>query len=129
MEAWDQVDNNLPRRRLGAYQVGYQILDAAGTPLAGYEQPRFNIVFNRMPREDSATVVAYAPDSGITVHGSAVTRFRYLVTNTVRDGLVETGRWQPEALPAGDYIIRGSARDYSGNEAIGERELKVTLLP
>lgn len=129
VEAWDQVDNNLPRRRLGAYQVGYQILDAAGTPLAGYEQPRFNIVFNRMPREDSATVVAYAPDSGITVHGSAVTRFRYLVTNTVRDGLVETGRWQPEALPAGDYIIRGSARDYSGNEAIGERELKVTVLP
>ncbi len=129
VEAWDQVDNNLPRRRLGAYQVGYQILDAGGTPLAGYEQPRFNIVFNRMPREDSATVVAYAPDSGITVHGSAVTRFRYLVTNTVRDGLVETGRWQPEALPAGDYIIRGSARDYSGNEAVGARELKVTVLP
>lgn len=129
VEAWDQVDNNLPRRRLGAYQVGYQILDAASTPLPGYEQPRFNIVFNRMPRENSATVVAYAPDSGITVHGSAVTRFRYLVTNTVRDGLVETGRWQPDALPAGDYVIRASARDYSGNEAVGARELKVTLLP
>lgn len=127
VEAWDQVDRNLPRRRLGAYQVGYQILDAAGTPLAGYEQPRFNIVFNRMPRENSATVVAYAPDSGITVHGSAVTRFRYLVTNTVRDGLVETGRWQPDALPAGEYIIRASARDYSGNEAVGARELKVSL--
>jgi sugar lactone lactonase YvrE len=129
VEAWDQVDNNLPRRRLGAYQVGYQVLDAGGTPLPGYEQPRFNIVFNRMPRENSATVVAYAPDSGITVHGSAVTRFRYLVTNTVRDGLVETGRWQPDALPAGDYILRASARDYSGNEAVGPRELKITLLP
>ena len=127
VEAWDQVDRNLPRRRLGLYQVGYQILDAAGTPLAGYEQPRFNIVFNRMPRENSATVVAYAPDSGITVHGSAVTRFRYLVTNTVRDGLVETGRWRPDALPAGDYIIRASARDYSGNEATGARDLKVSL--
>ncbi|WP_313347950.1 NHL repeat-containing protein [Stenotrophomonas sp.] len=129
VEAWDQVDRNLPRRRLGAYQVGYQILDAAGTPLTGYEQPRFNIVFNRMPRENSATVVAYAPDSGITVHGSAVTRFRYLATNTVRDGRVDTGRWQPDALPAGDYIIRASVRDYSGNEGVGVRELKVTLLP
>jgi len=129
VEAWDQVDQNLPRRRLGAYQVGYQILDAAGAPLPGYEQPRFNIVFNRMPRENSATVVAYAPDSGITVHGSAVTRFRYLVSNTVRDGLVETGRWQPGALPAGDYTIRASVRDYSGNEGTGARELKVTLLP
>lgn len=129
VEAWDQVDRNLPRRRLGLYQVGYQILDAAGQPLQGYEQPRFNIVFNRMPRERSATLVAYAPDSGITVHGSAVTRFRYLVTNTVRDGLVETGRWLPEALPAGDYIIRASARDYSGNEAVGPRDLKVTVVP
>lgn len=129
VEAWDQVDRNLPRRRLGLYQVGYQVLDARGQPLAGYAQPRFNIVFNRMPREDSATRVAYAPDSGITVHGSAVTRFRYLVTNTVRDGLVETGRWQPDALPAGDYILRASARDYSGNEAVGPRDLKITLLP
>ncbi len=129
VEAWDQVDRNLPRRRLGLYQVGYQVLDAQGQPLAGYEQPRFNIVFNRMPREDSATRVAYAPDSGITVHGSAVTRFRYLVTNTVRDGVVETGRWQPDALPAGEYILRASARDYSGNEAIGPRDLKITLLP
>ncbi len=129
VEAWDQVDRNQPRRRLGLYQVGYQVLDAQGQPLAGYAQPRFNIVFNRMPREDSATRVAYAPDSGITVHGSAVTRFRYLVTNTVRDGLVETGRWQPDALPAGDYILRASARDYSGNEAIGPRDLKITLLP
>jgi sugar lactone lactonase YvrE len=129
VEAWDQVDRNLPRRRLGLYQVGYQLLDAAGQPLQGYEQPRFNIVFNRMPRERSATLVAYAPDSGITVHGSAVTRFRYLVTNTVRDGLVETGRWQPGALPAGDYILRASARDYSGNEAVGSRELKLTVPP
>ncbi|MCC7634165.1 gluconolaconase [Stenotrophomonas rhizophila] len=129
VEAWDQVDRNLPRRRLGAYQVGYQILDARGQPLPGYEQPRFNIVFNRMPRERSATLVAYAPDSGITVHGSALTRFRYLVTNTVRDGLVQTGRWQPDALPAGDYLIRASVRDYSGNEGVGARELKVTLLP
>lgn len=128
VEAWDQVDRNLPRRRLGAYQVGYQILDAQGQPLAGYEQPRFNIVFNRMPPQDSATVVAYAPDSGITVHGSAVTRFRYLVTNTVRDGRVETGRWRPDALPAGDYVIRASVRDYSGNEGVGARDLEITLL-
>ena len=129
VEAWDQVDNNLPRRRLGPYQVGYQILDGGGQPLHGYEQPRWNIVFNRMPPQAQAAKVAYAPDSGITVHGSAVTRFRYLATNTVRDGLMETGRWQPAALPPGEYIVRASARDYSGNEGIGKRELRVRLLP
>ncbi|MBK0027575.1 gluconolaconase [Stenotrophomonas sp. S48] len=129
VEAWDQVDNNLPRRRLGPYQVGYQILDGNGQALQGYEQPRWNIVFNRMPPQNLAAKVAYAPDSGITVHGSAVTRFRYLVTNTVRDGLMETGRWQPAALPPGEYIVRASARDYSGNEGVGRREIRVRLLP
>lgn len=129
VEAWDQVDNNLARRRLGPYQVGYQILDGSGQPLQGYEQPRWNIVFNRMPPQNLAAKVAYAPDSGITVHGSAVTRFRYLVTNTVRDGLMETGRWQPTALPPGEYIVRASARDYSGNEGVGRREVRVRLLP
>ena len=61
VEAWDQVDNNLPRRRLGMYQVGYQILDAGGRALQGYEQPRWNIVFNRMPPQKEAVRVAYAP--------------------------------------------------------------------
>jgi hypothetical protein len=95
----------------------------------GYEQPRWNIVFNRMPPQKEAVRVAYAPDSGITVHGSAVTRFRYLATNTVRDGLMETGRWQPAALPPGEYIVRASVRDYSGNEGVGPREIRVRLLP
>lgn len=127
VEAWDQVDGNLPRRRLGLYEVGYQILDVAGVPLAGYEQPRWNIVFNRMPPQQQAVRVAYAPDSGITVHGSAVTRFRYLVTNTVRDGLMQTGRWQPAGLAPGEYVIRAHARDHSGNAASGPRDLRVLL--
>ncbi len=82
-----------------------------------------------MPPQTEAVRVAYAPDSGITVHGSAVTRFRYLATNTVRDGLMETGRWQPAALPPGEYTVRASVRDYSGNEGVGPREIKVRLLP
>ncbi|GAB3047627.1 hypothetical protein GCM10027214_07070 [Stenotrophomonas tumulicola] len=127
VEAWDQVDDNLARRRLGLYQVGYQVLDAGGMPLAGYEQPRWNIVFNRMPPQQEAVKVAYAPDSGITVHGSAVTRFRYLATNTVRDGLMQVGRWQPAALPAGEYVLRAHARDHSGNDAVGQRDLHVVL--
>ena len=49
VDAWDQVDNNLPRRRLGLYALGYQILRADGTPLPGFETPRMNIEFNRMP--------------------------------------------------------------------------------
>src|SRR5690606_2747322 len=128
VEAWDQVDHNLPRRRLGLYSLGYQILDAGGLPLPGYEQPRTNLVFNRMPPQRAAVKAAYAADSGITVHGSHRTRFRYVLTNTVRDGELATGLWQPEELPAGDYIIRITAQDYSGNTAIEGRELPVRLV-
>ncbi|NIK51381.1 NHL repeat-containing protein [Xanthomonas arboricola] len=127
VEAWDQVDRNLPRRRLGLYALGYQVLDAQGVPLAGEAEPRMTIVFDRMPADPAAVLTAYAPDSGITVHGSAVTRFRYLVTNMVRDGRIGNGQWQAGALPPGDYVLRITARDYSGNEAVANRDLRVRV--
>ncbi len=127
VEAWDQVDRNLPRRRLGLYALGYQVLDAQGTPLAGEAEPRMTIVFDRMPSDPDAVLTAYAPDSGITVHGSAVTRFRYMVGNTVRDGRLGSGQWQAGALPPGDYVLRITARDYSGNTATANRDLRVRV--
>ena len=127
VEAWDQVDRNLPRRRLGLYALGYQILDAAGRAMPGYEAPRMNIEFNRMPPDPDAVKFAYAADSGITVHGSAVTRFQYVVTNRIRDGVVETAAWQPSELPAGEYLIRITALDYSGNAASTRRDMKILL--
>ncbi|MGE8282119.1 MAG: gluconolaconase [Stenotrophomonas sp.] len=127
VEAWDQVDNNLPRRRLGLYSLGYQLLDAAGRPVPGYEQPHTNLIFNRMPPQREAVKVAYAADSGITVHGSSSTRFRYVLTNTVRDGLLADGALQLAGLQSGNYTIRISAKDFSGNEAMVGRELQLLL--
>ena len=127
VDAWDQVDRNLPRRRLGLYALGYQVLRADGMPLPGFEAPRMNIEFNRMPADGDAVKVAYAPGSGITVHGSAATHFRYVLTNTVRDGELATGTWRTDGLPAGDYTLRITARDYSGNVASTGRDLKLLL--
>ena len=127
VEAWDQVDNNLPRRRLGLYSLGYQILDATGRALPGYEQPRTNIIFNRMPPQREAVKLAYAADSGITVHGSSSTRFRYVLTNTVRDGLLASGELQPMELQPGNYTIRITAKDYSGNEAALGNRLDISI--
>ena len=126
VDAWDQVDRNLPRRRLGLHALGYQLLHHDGTPVPGFETPRMTIDFQRLPADD-AVQVAYAPGSGITVHGSAVTRFRYSVTNTVRDGAWAEGAWQPEVLAPGDYVLRITARDHSGNEAQGRRDLPLRL--
>lgn len=126
VDAWDQVDNNLPRRRLGLHALGYQWLDASGNPLPGFESPRMSIDFDLMPTEE-AVKMAYAADSGVTVHGSSVTRFRYLVTNTVRGGTLSTGTWLPRELAAGDYTLRVTAKDYSGNVAVAGRDLPVRL--
>jgi len=127
VEAWDQVDNNLPRRRLGLYSLGYQILDGNGRALPGYEQPQTNIIFNRMPPQREAVKLAYAADSGITVHGSSSTRFRYVLTNTVRDGLLAEGCLGMAELQPGNYTLRIIAKDYSGNQASVDQDLRIEI--
>ena len=127
IEGYDQTEGNLARRKLGLYKVGYQLLAADGTPLAGFEQPRVNIEFNRLPPDPESVKVAYANNSGITVYGSARTRFLYLATNVVRDGMAAGGSWDPATLAPGDYIIRAMATDYAGNLATGNTELPITV--
>src|ERR1044071_8577340 len=93
VDAFDRNNLNPDRRRLGLYKLGYQVLKADGTPAPGFEQPRIDILFDRLPDDRDATKVAYADESGITVYGSKETRFLYEVTNTVRDRQVARGVW------------------------------------
>ncbi|HEX3249189.1 MAG TPA: SMP-30/gluconolactonase/LRE family protein [Pyrinomonadaceae bacterium] len=127
VDAFDRTNMNGERRRLGLYKVGYQVLKADGTPAPGFNEPRINIVFNRLPSDREATKVAYADESGITVYGSKTTRFLYEVTNTVRDGRAERGVWDTSQLPKGDYVLRIIAGDYSGNEAKEGRDVLITV--
>ena len=127
VDAFDRTNLNADRRRLGLYKVGYQVLKTDGTPAHGFEEPRINIVFNRLPVDREAAKVAYADESGITVYGSKTTRFLYEVTNTVRDGRAERGVWDTSQLPKGDYVLRIIAGDYSGNEAQQGRDVLVTV--
>ena len=128
VDAWDQVDGNLPRRRLGLHRVGYQLLQADGRPVPGFEQPRMNIDFSRMPAHPQAVKVAYAAASGITVHGAARTRFLYVASNRVAAGDVAVEGWDASVLPSGDYLLRAHGEDAAGNAAIGARDLPLTLL-
>lgn len=116
VDAWDQVDGNLPRRRLGLYSLGLQWLRADGTPVPGFEQPRTAIEFARLPGDEFVKDV-YADRSGITVQGSSETHFRYRVAHPGGD----------PALPAGDYTLRVVARDFSGNQATQGRDLRVRI--
>jgi len=127
VDAFDRTDMNADRRRLGLYKLGYQVLNADGTPAPGFNEPRINILFNRLPSDRDATKVAYADESGITVYGSKTTRFLYEVTNTVKDGRAAPGVWDTTQLPKGDYVLRIIAADYSGNEAQDGRDVLVRI--
>jgi hypothetical protein len=127
VDAFDRTNFNAERRRLGLYRLGYQVLKPDGTPAPGFEQPRMDIVFNRLPPDRDSTKIAYADQSGITVYGSASTRFLYEVTNIVRDGHAKTATWDTSQLSPGDYILRIIAADYSGNEAQDGRDVLITI--
>jgi len=127
VDAFDRTNLNADRRRLGLYRLGYQVLKADGSPAPGFAEPRINILFNRLPPDRDSTKIAYADQSGITVYGSATTRFLYEVTNVVRDGRAEHGVWDTSQLPPGDYILRIVAADFSGNEVKEGRDVLLTI--
>ncbi|WP_312512070.1 NHL repeat-containing protein [Massilia sp.] len=123
VNAYDQVNGNLARRKLGLYKLGYQLLRADGSALPGYEQPLITQVYDRLPRNPDAVKAVYAPTSGITVYGSASTQFDYALHNRMRDGEIETGAWKIDTLEPGSYTLRIYAADYSGQVAQNGRDL------
>lgn len=121
------MDGNLTRRRLGLYKLGYQLLDAGGRPLPGFEQPLITQVYNRLPRNREAVKLVYAAQSGITVYGSKATHFAYAVTNRLLDGRASAGSWSAAALAPGDYVLRIYAADFAGHAATAGRDLPLTI--
>ena len=127
VNAYDQVDGNLARRKLGLYKLGYQVLRADGTLLPGFEQPVITQVYDRLPRNPDAVKAVYAPTSGITVYGSASTQFDYALNNRLRDGRIETGSWRIADLAPGEYLLRIHAADYAGQVAQNGRDLAFVI--
>jgi len=127
VDAYDQVDGNAKRRRLGLYQLGYQLLYTDGSPVPGYENPRMTMEFNALPPDREMVKLLYAEESGITVHGAKKTRFLYLASNSVKDGIAKKGSWDVSRLAPGNYVLRIHAADFAGNVAKDNRDLRFTL--
>ncbi len=122
VRAFDQADGNAGYRRLGVYQVGYQILSKDGVPLPEYKEPQFNLVFNRLP-EDWATVrIAYAEPSQSGYTGRTI--FDYIATNVVRDGTAREVGLNTK-LPNGEYILRAVVEDFFRNQATKDVRIQV----
>jgi sugar lactone lactonase YvrE len=127
VDAWDQVDGNERGRRLGVYRLGYQVLEPGGSPAPGFATMRETMVFGRAGAPDAGATV-YASGSGIPYFGRRSTRFLYNVTNGLHEGIARVGRWDAGALPPGNYTLRVLAADISGNEAMANRDLPVTIV-
>src|SRR5690606_38561845 len=114
--------------RLGLHRVGYQVLHADGRPEPGFEAPAVNLDFWRMPPHPDAVKLAYAADSGITVHGTSGTPCLYGASDRGRGGEAADDSWQPGGVPAGDYIGRAHGEDAAGNAARGATDLPVRVV-
>ena len=119
VDAWDQVDGNEARRRLGLYRLAYQVLGGRQLAVPGFERPRTTVVFDRLPPDPRAAQLIYAEGTGITVYGNRRTRFLYVATTRVVDGEATEDFWDPATLLPGPYILRAIAADAAGNETAG----------
>jgi hypothetical protein len=126
-DAYDRVGGNAPYRRLGVYAAGYQVLDDHLAPMPGFQSPRETIEFDRMAPGPVAAELAYSRGSGITAYGNRMTRFRYVVTNSVRNGEAVPGSWDTATVPPGDYVVRVMVRDREGNTAFQDLKVAVEL--
>lgn len=109
MRAYDQVDGNSGRRRLGIYQVGYQILRADGSPIV---DTQWTIRFDRLP---AAAAISFVYAEGSKSGATGETVFNYILTNRVNGDEYRQDFLNASSLDQGQYILRTFAADYFGN--------------
>ena len=119
VKAYDQMDGNAARRRLGVYRLGYQILKEDKTPLF---EPKTTISFQKMPDADFVKLVyAVGSKSGYTPD----TVFNYIVTNEVNGDTARENFFDVTQFEPGNYILRVFAEDFFGNQAT--KEISVSI--
>jgi sugar lactone lactonase YvrE len=123
VRAYDQMDGNAARRRLGLYQLGYQVLKADGSPAPGFTEPLLTISFESLPDDGRSAPIAYARGSKSGATGETI--FAYIVTNRVRDREATEDYWHASQLPEGDYLLRVFAADFFGNRTTRDVPVRI----
>jgi len=117
VRAYDRMNGNAERRRLGVYSLGYQILRADKTPLT---EEKTTISFALFPEPESVRLV-YAAGSKSGATGETI--FKYIVSNEVRGDFAREDFLDADRLEKGIYILRVFAADYFGNRAVRDVEI------
>ncbi len=109
VRAFDRMDGNPERRRLGVYRLGYQVLNRDHSAVTDVN---WNISFDRNPAPE-AVKFAYAVGSRSGPTGETI--FRYIVTNKVNGEAFSEGFLDPAQFAAGEYVLRVFAADHFRN--------------
>ncbi len=126
VRAYDQMDGNAARRRLGLYKIGYQVLRPDGSPAPGFAEPVVTISFESLPDDGRSAPLAYARGSKSGATGETI--FAYIVTNIVRDREATEDYWHTSQLPEGDYILRVFVADFFGNRTTRDVPVRIVAL-
>jgi len=118
--AFDRMDGNSERRKLGVYRIGYQILRKDKTPLADVN---WTISFDRNP---DAEAVKYVYATGSKSGATGETIFKYIASNRVSGDYFQEDFFDAGVLENGDYILRVFAADFFGNQT--KRDVGITVL-
>jgi sugar lactone lactonase YvrE len=108
VKAYDQMDGNSDRRRLGVYRVSWGIR----TETSGNNAALAEIKFCRLPSHDALRFV-YANGSQSGATGETI--FRYVATNSVCDDTMREDFIYPATLESGNYTVNVTVADYFGN--------------
>lgn len=119
VRAFDRMDGNPERRKLGPYKFGYQVLREDGSRL---HEAVWSIVFDRMPPNELANFVF-----GTGSHSGATgeTVLNYIVTNRLNGDRSGEGFFDTAGLAAGNYSMRVFVGDYFGNVASKDIPIEV----
>lgn len=110
VRAFDQMDGNPERRRLGVYSVRY-VLRSESPPM---QAVRGEWKFDRLPAAD-AVPMFYAVGSRSGAEG--VTVFNYIATTRVDGDGITDDFLDPEKLGGGNFTLTLEVADYFGNTA------------
>jgi hypothetical protein len=109
VRAYDRMDGNAERRRLGVYRVGYQVLKENETPLS---EINWTISFDRLPDAEAVKFV-YAAGSKSGATGATI--FNYIASNRVSGDEFREDFFDANQLENGNYVLRVFAADFFGN--------------
>jgi DNA-binding beta-propeller fold protein YncE len=119
-KAYDQMDGNTDRRRLGVFRLGYQVLKQDKSPLADI---KWTIDFDRLPF-DEALYFVYAKGSKSGATGETV--FNYIVSNTVNGDDSREDYLDISNFENGEYVLRIFAADFFGNQAYEDLKFEIS---